>query len=231
MAGAGTVSANGGNGAPSVGGGGGGGRIAIYSGGILYLGQPSFTGTVSAFGGGGAAWGGAGTIFIQTTGQKTQLIIDNGTQTGTNTLLQSLSSADLILRNGAIATASSLGTVSSVLIGSNAWFTTTYPNTLNLFVTGNATVQAGAGIIADGAGYAAGAGIGAGRAPYISPSYAPAGGGGHGGYGATGNSSAGLTGGITYDTTTSPTQFGSGGGDASPSGIVRGAGRRSVHLP
>jgi len=90
LTGSGSIMANGGNGADSIGGGGGGGRMAIYPAANL------FGGAISAYGGGGANWGGAGTVFLQPTGQNGQLILDNGGHVGTNTLVQSASSADLI---------------------------------------------------------------------------------------------------------------------------------------
>ena len=214
LTGSGSITANGGNGAGSIGGGGGGGRIAIYPAANL------FGGTISAYGGGGANWGGAGTVFLQPIGQSGQIILDNGGNVGTNTLVQSASSADLILRNGAIGSASSSASFANLLMSSNAWLTaysysSSKPaNTVNFSFSGNATIQAGSGIITDAAGYPGGQGPGMGQYGYYNSTYVCSG-AGHGGYGAnsTGNYAAG---GNTYDYTMSPTGYGSGGGNYSP---------------
>jgi hypothetical protein len=208
LLGSGSITANGGNGVDSIGGGGGGGRIDINPTANL------FDGTISAYGGGGS-WGGAGTVLIQTTGQN-QLILDNGGNAGTNTMVQSASSTDLIVRGGAIGSASSSVSFANLYLNSNGWLTPAYSSspaaTLTFSFTGNATVQAGGGIVADFAGYAGGLGTGAGHDYYAelgATSYC--GGGGHGGYG--GNSLGNYaTGGITYDSMTSPSDPGSGGG-------------------
>ena len=63
LAGAGTISANGGAG-NELGGGGGGGCIA------LQYGVNAFEGVMSAYGGGGYAWGGAGTIYTKANSQS-----------------------------------------------------------------------------------------------------------------------------------------------------------------
>jgi hypothetical protein len=214
LAGSGSITANGGNGADSIGGGGGGGRIAIYPTANL------FGGAISAYGGGGANWGGAGTVFLQPTGQNGQLILDNGGNAGTNTPVQSASSADLILRNGAIGSASGSASFANLFMSSNAWLTAyrySYggpANTVNFSFSGNASIQTGSGIFTDALGYSGGQGPGAGRY-YGSLSTYPCSGAGHGGYGAnsTGNYAAG---GNTYDYMTSPTSPGSGGGNYSP---------------
>ncbi len=214
LAGSGSITANGGNGVDSIGGGGGGGRIAIYPAATL------FGGTISAYGGGGANWGGAGTVFLQPTGQNGQLILDNGGHSGTNTLVQSASSADLILRNEAIGAASSSVSFANLLMSSNAWLTAyrysygSPANTVYFSFSGNATIQAGSGILTDAAGYSGGQGSGAGQYYYNNNTYL-GGGAGHGGHGASsfGNYAAG---GNTYDYPTSPTGYGSGGGNYSP---------------
>jgi hypothetical protein len=233
LAGAGTISANGGNGVDSVGGGGGGGCIAIYPSANL------FTGTISAYGGAGANWGGAGTIYLQTSGlQTSQLILDNGNHVGAATPILSTPPADLILRNGVMAFQQSPPqTFASLLIGSNAWFIANptvpngYPGIVNLTLTGNATLQAGGGILSDAAGWGAGLGSGAGRSLSSYPNY-PCGGAGYGGYGANslGNAaSGGLTYGPPYGSITSPSVNGSGGGTYSPYSIG-GAGGGSIRL-
>ena len=228
LSGTGSITANGGAGAGSIGGGGGGGRLAIYSTANL------FGGAISAFGGGGANWGGAGTIAIATTDQAAQFILDNGGQSGAATPIQSEFSTALILRNGAVGYQEyPPQTFASLLVGSNAWLKTNPalednldPGVVNLTVTGNATVAAGGGIVADNAGSAAGSGIGAGHS--YNQSYYPCGGGGYGGYGAAGAGNF-AGGGLAYGSTTSPTSNGSGGGDDSPLS-VGGAGGGTVHL-
>ena len=229
LSGSGSITANGGSGAGSVGGGGAGGCIAIYPT------ENLFTGAISAYGGGGANWGGAGTVYIQTTGQTRQFILDNGGQSGAATPIQSVvSSSALILSNGAVGyQLNPPETFASLLVSSNGWLmanpisANNYPGIVNLTVTGNATVEAGGGIVADNAGSAAGLGVGAGNYYYESP-YFLCSGAGYGGYGAVsaGNSVAG---GSAYGSITSPTSIGSGGGNYSPYSIG-GAGGGSIRL-
>ncbi|EEF58394.1 carboxypeptidase-like regulatory domain-containing protein [Pedosphaera parvula] len=227
LSGSGAIRANGGSGAGVNGGGGAGGCIAIY---------PTanfFAGTISAGGGGGANWGGAGTIYTQTGGQQsTQLILDNGGQTGASTQIQPLQTTTaLILRNGAIGYQQvSSQTFGSLLISSNAWLiANSNSGTLNLTFNGNATIQAGGGIVTDGQGYLAGSGTGAGH--YVGTTYYPCSGGSYGGYGGIGNA-ASVYGGSVYGSITSPTSFGSGGGNIypySPGGAGGGAIRLTVN--
>jgi hypothetical protein len=213
LAGSGSVAANGGNGANSIGGGGGGGRIAVFPGTNL------FGGIVTAYGGGGANWGGAGTIFVQPTGQASQLIIDNGGHLGTNTPIQSAPSSELILRNGASgAFAAGTSSFASLLTGSNAWITPALSASapVSLSISGDATIQAGGGIMLDSKGYPAGVGPGVGRY-YNGDGYPPAvcGGAGHAGYGANGILTNTL-GGLVYDNLSQPLILGSGGGNELP---------------
>ncbi len=155
LSGIGSITANGGSGVDAIGGGGGGGRVYIgYT-------ASSFGGLISAYGGGGANWGGAGTVFLQPGGQNGQLILDNGGHSGTNTPVQSASSADLILRNGAIGSASSSVSFANLLMSTNARLVPAYgyslpAPTVYLSFSGNATIQAGSGIFTDTAGYPAG---------------------------------------------------------------------------
>ncbi|PIR16004.1 MAG: hypothetical protein COV48_11165, partial [Elusimicrobia bacterium CG11_big_fil_rev_8_21_14_0_20_64_6] len=97
--------------------------------------------------------------------------------------------------------------------------------TVNLAVTGNLTVQAGASITADGAGYAGGNPKQVGHGPGGgggSGSKSGAG-GGHGGLGGDGTS--GAAGGGAYDNLTSPSDFGSGGGGSQSVAGGPGGGR------
>jgi hypothetical protein len=80
-----------------------------------------------------------------------------------------------------------------------------------LTITGDATIQAGGGIIADGTGFPGGQGTGAGR--YEGGDLGDiGGGGGYGGYGASGGGNPYAYGGVTYGSVTEPTALGSGGG-------------------
>ena len=208
LLGSGSITANGGNGANSIGGGGGGGRIAISPTANL------FDGTISAYGGGGGNWGGAGTVLIQATGQN-QLILDNDGHAGTNTPVQSASATDLIVRGGAVGSALSSVSFANLYLNADGWLTPVFnsyspADSLNFSFSGNATVEAGGGIIADFAGYAGGQGPGEGSTYELGVTNF-GGGGGHGGYGGRsfGNYAAG---GTTYDYITSPVEPGSGGG-------------------
>ena len=210
FAGSGVIIANGGNGADSFGGGGGGGRIAIAAG------TNFFAGNISAFGGGGASWGGAGTIFLQSGNTPTQLVLDNAGHLGSGTPVQSASSADLILRNGAAGTASTSVSFASLLVGSNAWLTALTPYSSESFIiNSNATFQAGGGFMADSGGYTGGLGGGAGKYTTAFP-YACSG-AGHGGTGGNSASNS-VTGGSANDfaNNPSPAYPASGGGGFTP---------------
>ncbi|MGP8199274.1 MAG: beta strand repeat-containing protein [Limisphaerales bacterium] len=228
LLGSGSITANGGNGANSIGGGGGGGRIVLAPTANL------FAGTISAYGGGGGHWGGAGTVLIQTAGTN-QLILDNGGNAGTNTLVQTASATDLIVRGGAIGSSLSSVSFANLYLNSNGWLapyfnSSTPADNLTFTFSGSATIQAGGGIVANSAGYAAGAGLGEGHTyePIIDEATNYCSGAGHGGYGGNsfGNYAAG---GTTYDSMTSPSDPGSGGGMYSGSSLG-GAGGGVVWL-
>lgn len=85
LAGNGSITANGGAG-PIVseedGGGGGGGRVAIYH--TTY----TFSGALTALGGSGRQYGGAGTVYTKLTGQTWgEVRLDNGGNNGASTTL------------------------------------------------------------------------------------------------------------------------------------------------
>lgn len=227
LLGSGIIAANGGNGVDSLGGGGGGGMIAVS-----FTRSNLFTGSISACGGGGANYGGAGTILIRSNyPQLSLLIVDNAGHRGTNTpILPFIPASNLVVRNGAAAAVSSQ-TLAGLLVTSNAWLVTqpsgNNPGNINLTVNGNAAIQAGGGILTDAAGSQQNSGIGAGHGSPISPAY-PGSGAGHGGYGALGFSNL-VVGGITYDSTVSPSSSGSGGGSYVPYSIG-GAGGGYVRL-
>ncbi len=213
LAGGGTISANGGNGVAAIGGGGGGGVIACSFQSNL------FSGTISAYGGGGAGYGGAGTVYLKTNNaNQAMVVVDNSSHLGTNTPLLSagVNNNNVILRNGAIGfQAYPSQTYYSLLIASNAWLVANsapgnnYPGIVNLTVIGNATLQPGGGILTDATGSTPNNGTGHGSSSGLSPWY-PCSGAGHGGYGANALSNA--FGGIAFDSTTSPSVVGSGGG-------------------
>lgn len=218
LAGSGTISANGGmgNGTGLLGsGGGGGGRIAIEHGANLFF------GTITCRGGSGSAVGGAGTIYTKGPAQSWgHVLVDNGGQAGTNTTLGTSSpgTVDLTVQGGAVLVPVSSMTIGTLLVGSNGWLCITnhdYP----LTVTGNATIQAGGGILANGTGHAGNTGPGAGKF-YSSGGTVIGGGGGYGGYGAAGGTVAPAPsiayGGSPYGSPISPPDRGSGGGGSSP---------------
>ncbi len=229
LAGTGVISVNGGSGVNAIGGGGGGGMIAINYESETF--SNSFTGTISAYGGGGATNGGAGTVFIKPINTaQAALILDNGGNRGTNTPISSSEfSPALLLRNGAIAALNEQLTFSTLLITSNAWLVPGPNNSGEIYLTliSNATVQVGGGIIADSYGYAQNVGPGHGAIYGVSPWY-PCSGAGHGGYGALGLSNL-VPGGVAYDSLLEPTESGSGGGGYSPESIG-GAGGGYIRL-
>lgn len=203
LTGSGTISANGGNGVSLIGGGGGGGRIAIFINGRTN----SLTGTVSAYGGGGANYGGAGTIYYGSYFTNSPLLVlDNANNRGTNTTFDLLSMNVLIQRKavGQLPAAFSWS-AQNITIRTNGTLTAVpYANSRTITAK-NLTIDAGGALTLDGAGYGAqlGAGSGYGLASGIR------GGGGHGGYG--GGNPSGY--GKAYDSIQTPTTAGSGGGN------------------
>jgi hypothetical protein len=226
ISGSGLVSANGGAGDIPYGGGGGGGRIAIYA-------TNQFTGVISAKGGPGAFFGGAGTIYIKNSADRTQaalVTIDNGGWQGgvTNTAINISENCDLTVSGGASAnlTGSSLR---NLVIGSNSWLTLATPGPKTLTITSNATIQSGGGITLDGLGNLTGFGPGAGRSG-TTPTGVQGGGGGYAGYG--GSSAAGVPGGAAYGLPLGPTDLGSGGGSGDTGSPITagGAGGGALRL-
>jgi hypothetical protein len=165
ISGSGAVSANGGAGEPPHGGGGGGGRIA------LEYATNSHSGPVTACGG-GSRWGGAGTIYRTIIGQAGDVLVDNGGHPGTNTLLQITNGASLAVRGAAIGVPSGAQTLGSLLVASNSWLKSTSLE-MTLATAGNATIENGGGILADGMGYPPGQGYagGYGRTYVIGSTY------------------------------------------------------------
>ena len=218
LSGSGSIQANGAYGNNN---GGGGGRIAV----VCQLAN-NFAGSVTAFGGTASAGsaGGAGTIYFQTDSNPTaSVILDNHGNQGNYTpasFIEGTNLAVLVTNNTQI----SLGggqtwTLNSLVVASNSalWcFGSNYSGQVNNEWAGTGVViqaqsviiKQGGEIIADGQGYTAGDGPGAG----IRESWAA--GGGYGGVGGTQNA----TGGGTYGSMTQPTDLGSGGSDGGSSG-------------
>jgi hypothetical protein len=215
LSGAGTISVNGGPGDLPNGGGGGGGRIALNS--------PSnlFTGTISAYGGAGFVPGGAGTLFLTPEGLGIQpilgdaaaaadiLIVDNGGVSGAATPLGGLEDAipyNVILSGHARVVPTNDWVISALLVESNAVINQMTNSVVNIMVTANALVQSNASISADGQGWDADSGPGAG----VTATNYTSSGGGNGGMG--GPSEGGAPGGATNGFAPMPTGWGSGGG-------------------
>ena len=82
-------------------------------------------GSLSAYGGGGYATGGAGTIYTKLNSQSAsaQVVVDNGGQTGTNTTLGSASPGlvDLMVRNGGVLSPQPTQTIGTLMVASNGW--------------------------------------------------------------------------------------------------------------
>ena len=212
LAGSGGITANGGNGAGSFGGGGGGGRIAIVAGTRPVHRQPRRNRRRRR------KLGRCGNDLSATGGAAPELLLDNASRAGAITPLQAAQGANLIVQNSAVGLANSSLSFGSLLVGSNAWLMASNANasqTLNLTVSGNATIQPGGGLIADGGGYTANNGPGRGSYYYSQPKLS-----GRRrrpwrlrrslvGHQYTG-------GGITYDSIISPNTAGSGGGGYLP---------------
>ena len=224
LAGGGSISARGGSAVINGGGGGGGGRIA------LYFTTNNFAGANTAVGGLGYQNGGAGTIYTKLAADAYgQVLVNNGTNNGPNAGLTRLDSSlwsagifDLTISN---ATGYSDGALllGSLLITTNA--TITHPAGgpgIQIAVLGDATIQAGAGMVVDGRGYGSATGPGHG----ISSGYDGSG----AGYGGPGGASGENAGGPAYGSSTAPVDLGSGGGDATGANAWGGAGGGAIRL-
>lgn len=206
IVGTGSIMANGGNGANGIGGGGGGGSISIAC--TASHQTNVFAGTISAYGGGGANYGGAGLIYLQTNSQITPLLLsDNDNNVGTNTFWNAINlspTVNVIVQGGAIDQLPALVLhPGNVVISSNSAIVGRL--TQNVFSAQNLTIATGGALLVDGYGNGPQVGPGAG-----SVSGGISGGGGHGGYGG-GN----VNGGSAYDSIQSPTGVGSGGANSS----------------
>jgi hypothetical protein len=215
LAGSGAISANGGSGDLPAGGGGGGGRVTIY------WKSNSYSGSISAKGGAGYTTGGAGTVYLKQGANYTaQVIADNHGLRGTNTLLGPVSlPSDLMVQGSAIVVPSPSSTWMSLTVHSNC---AVVMSNQTLSVVGNATLERGAMILADGLGYGPATGPGAG-----SNFQTPKAGGSHAGLGGFN------PGPNSYGTVTAPTSWGSGGANGSGSSSQApfgGAGGGAVNL-
>jgi hypothetical protein len=201
IAGTGKISADGGSGNLPNGGGGGGGRVA------LTVSTNSFSGSISAYGGEGFVAGGAGTVYKAIKGIPAELIIDNDGLVGAGTpLYESIpATVNLIIINGAIVLPRASLTLGNLFVESNATIQQLADN-FSITVSGNALVGPTAAISADGGGWIADSGPGAGT---TASNYTSSG----GGYGGAGGLSAGgAAGGETNGFLSMPTNWGSGGG-------------------
>ncbi len=210
LSGAGIIAANGGRGngfGPYAGGGGGGGRISIGYGLNLFFGE------ITARGGSGYQWGGAGTIYTKANNQPYgQVLVDNGGPQGANTTWSGAGPVDLVVRGGGVIPAVTAQTFNNLEVGLGGRMLVT--NEM-ITVSGNVRIAAGGSIVADGAGYFGTSGPGAGR--YDSRVQAGSG-GGYGGFGAAVPGSTVAVGGVAYGSATSPNERGSGGGGYSSYG-------------
>lgn len=210
----GLITANGGTAA--TGGGGSGGCI------VLNCASNLFKGTISAYGGAGLQFGGAGTVFVKTTGQAWgELRLDNGGNAGQFTPVSSAPILNLTIANAAAAYPQGALTNGNLTVKTNGLLTCLPgQSALNLTVLSNVVIQPGGAIDVSAQGFPAGQGPGAGGASL----HWGGGGGGHGGQGAD----ADAPGGGGYDSIVAPMASGSGGGNGYFS--VGGSGGGSIAL-
>ena len=231
LTGSGRISADGGNGDIFSSGGGGGGRVAITF--KSQLSSNLFSGTLSARGGAGMILaGGAGTIYLKTNSSSfSQVIVDNGGQSGAITPLSpfnpGIATTSLALHNGAVGDPGASLLVYNLVIDSGASLVghgSTAPTT-SISVERDVLVDTNGAIINDAAGYNPSFGPGAGGIDY----YGNGGGGGYGGMG--GASITGAFGGATYGSSNQPVDLGGAGGVyASLAGYSRGGGALRLAL-
>jgi hypothetical protein len=184
LTGSGRILANGGSGFLPYGGGGSGGCIKLQ---FTAPRTNTFSGLIAAMGGAGYSPGAAGTVAIRqyTSNLPIDLFVGNAEPNATNTVLNGLiSTVNLRLAPGArVALGSGLQAFSSLLVQSNATLITSpYPSGTSLRVNGNATIEQGGRIFADGTGYPGNNGPGRGLYGGTTNS----GGGGFGGAGGSG---------------------------------------------
>ena len=201
ITGFGRISANGGTATGGQGGGGGGGCIAVFST------NSSLLGAITAYGGAGQQWGGAGTVFTKAAAVPVgEVRVDNGGRTGQFTPLRSPALFNLTIANRGLVFPQSAFTNVSLTVKSNGLLTHLPGQTgFQLTVLSNLVIEPLGHLDVSGQGNEPAGGPGAGT----SDVYWGGGGGGHGGVGGT----AVGAGGGTYDSIVAPSQFGSGGGN------------------
>jgi hypothetical protein len=211
LAGGGAITANGAAGRFSADGGGAGGRIAVS------CASNSFSGQYSARGGAGFVYGGAGTVYVNSsTNQAGQVMIDNGGPRGANTLVQGANLIDLTVQGGGVVSKIATVLIRDLLVRSNGWVT--QPGVL--MINRDATIEAGGAFNIDG--------LSTDSLGFGLDSRTQAGGGGHGGYG--GQHANG--GGTVYDQVNSPAFGGGRGGNGSGTNVppLGGLGGGVLHL-
>ena len=213
FSGAGSLSANGGLGAPGDvgGGGGGGGRVAIV------CGTNNFVGSITAYGGGGANFGGAGTVYTDVTGQPGLLTLNNNGNVGANSTVSLPNSIDVEISGGAGVVVSGTFLPHNLVIGTNDLLTGMAQTSL-AFSAANLTLMSGGAISVNGLNTITGQG-GVGTA-YTYDDVTYGGGGGHGGTGGAAAVTIAV-GGTADDSTTFPVDFGGlGAGDSAGGGAM-----------
>jgi hypothetical protein len=223
LAGAGSISANGGQGGHNdrnyYAGGGSGGRLAVE------YGTNTLTGTVAATGGTGNVRGGAGTVYRKAAAEPVgEVLIDNGGAGGAYTPLTTPSLFNLTIANHGYAYPTAALLVGNLRVASNGVLLAGQVG-LDLTALGDATLETGGAISADGAGYGPESGPGAGT--HGDRGFRGVGSGaGHGGFG---GSCGSVPGGLIYGDAGRPTTRGSGGGTGDP-GTPGGAGGGTVRM-
>jgi len=136
-----------------------GGRIAIY------FNTNAFAGIVSAHGGGGAGFGGAGTVYYKTNSQIFGLLVlDNANNAGTNTSFDFLN-LDLTIQNHAVGLMPAVGAWAphNLLIRTNGTLAAPASPGQRSINANSVTIDSGGSITMDGAGYGPQSGPGLGR--------------------------------------------------------------------
>ncbi|MCP5525822.1 MAG: cadherin-like domain-containing protein [Verrucomicrobiales bacterium] len=185
VSGSGRISADGATTGPDNGGG-GGGRIAVY------CRAKDHTGLLTAVGGGGYAFGSAGTIYTRFDGSPKGLLLIQNRDNGASRVSATEFSGHTILDM-------------NVEIGAFGWVSHPPETPLHLEVRGNLHIIDGGRIDVSGRGYAAGTGPGTPNVAVRNSS-----GGSYGGVGGVGRSTSVLA--PIYGSITEPTDLGSGGG-------------------
>jgi hypothetical protein len=205
LTGSGAITANGGNHGGGNHGGGGGGRIAIeYE-------DDTFTGTITAIGGVGYRYGGAGTIYTKADdAAQGDLLIDNGGTWGAWTPITSPEAFNVSIANRAVVYPTAPLVLNNLNVLSDGFLThLSGDDTFHVTVNGESEVALGGSINVDGRGYGPDTGPGTGANGYYDSG---------GGYGGQGGNSDSMPGGSAYGSVLTPTELGSGGGGGGGAG-------------